>query len=189
MIACGLQMFSVLFLCALTSAADAMELQPGSVQNLVFRDVDGNNLATADGHVTVITVVTRENETKARAIADLVPDRYVGERNFRYVTLVNFQGKLFRPVHGLTRAVIRSRLEAEAKKLQPKYAAKKINRDPRGDIYVIPDFDGSAVARLGLPQQLSEIVVFVFNGKGRLVERWKGVPPGDALAKAIADAE
>ncbi|MEP6956170.1 MAG: hypothetical protein ABI883_05040, partial [Chthoniobacterales bacterium] len=87
----------------------AASLQPGSVYELSFSDVDGNNLSTADGHVTIITVVTREQEEKAHAVADLVPERYIGDPKYRYVTLVNFQGKLAGPLQGVTRAVIRNR--------------------------------------------------------------------------------
>jgi hypothetical protein len=168
--------------------ADADQFTPGSIHRLTFRDVDGNDLSTSDGHVTILTVITRDNEEKARAIADLVPDRCVGDPRYHYVTLVNFQRKLARPFRGLTRAIIRLRLDAEAKDLRPKYAAKNLTRDPRRDLYVIADFDGVAVEQLGLSVDSGEVAVFVFNGAGKLVARWEGVPPGSSLPKAIADA-
>lgn len=170
-------------------SADASGLAPGSVHRLVFHDVDGNDLSTADGHVTIITVITRDNENEAHAVADKVPDRYKGDSKYRYVTLVNFQRKLFGLVQGLTRAVIRHRLEAEAKELRPDYAARKVGHDPRGDLHVIADFDGEGVQKLGLPVNGNAVTVFIFNGAGKLVARWNGVPPGDSLAKAIVAAE
>jgi hypothetical protein len=181
--------FLLLLFAGEVGVAVAAEWQPGVSHDLTFRDVDGNDLSTNDGHVTVITVVTRADEANARAVADLVPDQYVGDANYRYVTLVNFQGRLARPFHGLTRAIIRTRLASEARELKPQYLAKKIARDPRDDLHVIADFDGSAVARLGLPANDAGVAVFVFDGKGKLVARWNGVPPDDSLAKALASAE
>lgn len=165
--------------------AGAGEWKVGSTHALSFQDVDGNEISTAAGRVTIITVATRAQEENARAVADLVPDRYVGDPKYRYVTLVNFQNKLAGPLQGLTRAVIRNRLKAEAEELKPQYRAKKIERDPRSDLHVIADFDGSASQRLGLSES-AETAVFVFNGAGKLLGRWDGVPPGDALPQVLA---
>ncbi|MEP6808908.1 MAG: hypothetical protein ABI992_01590 [Chthoniobacterales bacterium] len=167
----------------------AGELKPGGVYHLSFQDVDGTNLSTSDGHVTIVTVVTRADEDKARKVADLVPDRYVGSEKYRYVTLVNFQGKLPGPFQGLTRAIIRNRLGVEARELLPDYAKRKITHDPRGDLHAIADFDGKAVGQLGLPVENDAVVVFLFNGRGELLARWNGVPPANgAMAKILAEA-
>ena len=187
MIARSLQSFFLAFIFA--GAAVAAELQIGSVHQLIFRDVDGRDLSTSAGHVTIITVITRENEANARVVARLVPEHCVGDPKYRYITLVNFQGKLPRPVQGLTRAIIRSRLDAEAKALKPRYVRKNLIRDPRPDVYVIADFDGSAVKRLGLSPDSARLAVFVFDGKGTLIARWNEVPTEEALAKAITAAE
>ncbi len=187
MIARALQSFSIALLLA-TGLATAAPLQPGSVYALSFRDVDGRDLATADGHVTTITLVTREQEEKAQAVADLVPARYVGDQKYRYVTAVDFQGKLPGPLQGLTRAIIRNRLDAEAKKMKAGYTAKKLTQDPRKDLFVVADFDGTAAKQLGVSADAGDISVFVFNGRGKLVARWTGVPPGDSLGKALAAA-
>lgn len=189
MIARALQLFSVVLLLALTAGAQPSRLEPGRTYSFSLRDVDGNDLATADGHVTVITVATRENEEQAQAAADRVPDRCLGNPKYRYITVVNFQRKLAGPFQGLTRAIIRNRLDAEAKKLKPEYDAKKLTRDPRRDIFVVADFDGSAVAHLGLAPEANGVAVFVFDGRGKLVSSWNSVPPGNSLADAIATAE
>lgn len=181
--------FSILFLGAWTVRAAPDQFTPGSSHRLTFHDVDGRTLSTSDGHVTILTVVTRADEDKARTVADLVPDRYIGDQKYRYITLVNFERKLLSPVHGLTRAIIRNRLTAEAKELQPQYLAKKITHDPRRDLYVIADFDGSATEQLGLSAEATALAVFVFNGKGELLAHWSEVPPGDALPKILAAAE
>ena len=185
----SLQCFFLALLVAISSALEAMALQSGETHRLTFRDVDGNDLSTADGHVTIIVVVTRQKEEQARQISKLVPDHCIGDPRYRYITLVNFQRDLARPLQGMTRGIIRKRLDAEAKALQPRYSAKNISRDPRRDVYVAADFDGAAVSRLGMTPTSSDVAVFVFNGAGKLVQQWTGVPSKDAFAKAVATAE
>jgi hypothetical protein len=189
MIARSLQLFSIVLLLATSVRAQPAHLEQGRTYNFSLRDVDGNDLATADGHVTVIAVVTRDNEEQAHAIADAVPDRCIGNPKYRYITLVNFQRKLASPFQGITRAVIRNRLDAEATKLKPQYQAKKLTRDPRRDIFVVADFDGSAVSKLGIAPESNTIAAFVFDGRGKLIATWNGVPPHNALGDAIANAE
>ncbi len=173
---------------ALAPAVFPAPLQVGGAHVLTFRDVDGNDLSTNDGRVTIVTVITRADEDKARQVADLIPDRYVGDEKFRYITLVNFERKIASPFQGLTRAIIRTRLAAEARELKRDYLAKKILRDPRRDIHVIADFDGSAIERLGLSGRGQGIAVFIFNGAGKLVARWSGVPSPGAISGALASA-
>ena len=184
-----LQCFFMVLLLAAAPAVQGAALQPGDTYRLNFRDVDGNDLSTAEGRVTIIAVVTRRSEEKARAISQRVPDHCIGDPRYRYITLVNFQRSLVGPLQGITRAVIRGRLDNEARRLQPEYAAKKITRDARRDLYVVADFDGSAVTRLGMAPDSNDVAVFVFDGRGKLVQQWIDVPPEDALAKAIAIAE
>jgi hypothetical protein len=189
MITRSLQSFFLAFILAGSATEAAAELQVGAAHQLTFRDVDGQDLSTAAGHVTIITVITRENENEARVVSKLVPERCIGDPKYRYVTLVNFQGKLPAPLRGGTRAVIRSRLDAEAKGLKPKYVAKHLTRNPRDDVYVVADFDSSAVTRLGLSPDSAKVRVFVFNGKGMLVARFDEVPSEAAMVKAITAAE
>jgi hypothetical protein len=158
-------------------------LQPGETHRLTFRDVDGNDLSTADGHVTIIVVVTRRSEEQARQISRLVPEHCIGDPKYRYITVVNFQKGMVGPLQGITRAVIRNRPRRRSEALQPKYSAKNIKRDPRRDVYVVADFDGAAVSRLGMAPESNDVAVFVFSGAGKLVQRWTGVPPEDALRR------
>ena len=55
------------------TAAHAAELRAGSTYPLTFTDVDRHQLSTSDGHVTIITVLTRRDEEKAQAVGDRVP--------------------------------------------------------------------------------------------------------------------
>lgn len=189
MIARSLQFISAAVLLTTNALAQASALQPGTVHRLSFHDVDGNDFSTAEGRVTIVTVVTRETEDKAHAVADQVPPKCIGDPKYRYVTLVNFQRKLPGPLQGMTRGIIRRRLDTEAQGLKKDYEAKKLTRDPRKDLYVVADFDGTAVTQLGVVPESNNISVFIFDGKGKLVQRWGDVPSAGAVAKAIAEAE
>jgi hypothetical protein len=168
--------------------ARAIELRPGNVYPATFTNVDRQQLSTSDGHVTIITVVTRKDEQKAQQVGDRIPRPYVGDPKFRLITLVNFQQNIFPPFRGMVMAIIRNRLTAEAKELQKVYTEKHLTRDPRSDILVVADFDGQAVSQLGIAPTSPEFAVFVFDGRGRLVRRWNDVPSADALAAALNEA-
>ncbi|HEY2615013.1 MAG TPA: hypothetical protein VGI42_04840 [Chthoniobacterales bacterium] len=187
MIARWLQYF---FLAAavLAVSASARELRPGNFYQLTFTDVDQQQLSLADGHVTIITVVTKQDEKKAQAVGDEIPRVYVGDPKYRLITLVNFQQKILGPFKGVVSAIIRHRLDAEAKELQSIYSAKHLNRNPRHDIFVVADFDGKAVTQLGIAPASSDFVVYVFDGRGRLIRRWTDVPSVEALNAALREA-
>jgi hypothetical protein len=178
------------FLGAILSAspARANELRPGNVYPLTFTDVDRHQLSTADGHVTILTVVTRKDEHKAEQLGDHVPNFCLGDPKYQLITVVNFQKGVFPPFQGLLMAIIRNRLDAEAKDLQKTYTSKHLNRNARSDILVVADFDGKAVSQLGIAPSSSEFAVFVFDGRGRLVRRWNDVPSAEALLAAVNEA-
>lgn len=179
------------FLITLLAAAtlQAAEVRVGNNYQLSFTDVDQHQLSTSDGHVTIITVVTRKDEPKAQALGDRVPRQYYGDPKFRLVNLVNFQQGIFLPFRGMIMAIIRHRLDAEAKELQKIYSKRHLKRNPRDDIFVVADFDGKAVSQLGIAPTSSEFAVFVFDGRGRLVARWNDVPSAEALADALKEAQ
>jgi len=178
------------FLAAILTAwpARANELSPGNVYPLTFPDVDRHQLSTADGHVTIITVLTRKDEEKAEQVGDRVPHIYLGDPKYRLITLVNFQRGIFPLLQGMINAVIRNRMDAEAKELQKIYTARHLTRNPRSDIFVVADFDGKPASQLGINSSSSEFAVFVFDGRGRLVRRWNDVPSADALTQALNEA-
>ena len=169
-------------------AVRAVELRPGNAYPLTFTDVDQHQLSTSDGHVTIITVVTGRDEQKAKMVGDRFPRVYLGDPRYRLIMVVNFQQKIFSPFRGIVAAVIRHRLDAEAKELQKIYSAKHLNRNPRYDIFVVADFDGKIVSQLDIVPTSTEFAVFAFDGRGRLVRRWNDVPSADALTAAINEA-
>ncbi|HEX7516101.1 MAG TPA: hypothetical protein VF345_02320 [Chthoniobacterales bacterium] len=183
-----LQYFFIAALVAAISAARATELRLGNAYPLTFTDVDQHQLSTSDGHVTIIMVVTKKDEQKAQTVGDRIPRVCLGDPKYRLITLVNFQQKIFPLFRGITSAIIRHRLDAEAKELQKIYSAKHLNRNPRYDIFVVADFDGKIVSQLGIAPASAEFVVFAFDGRGRLVRRWNDAPSADALNAAINEA-
>jgi hypothetical protein len=178
--------FLLLIFAAATSTA--IQLHPGNTYPLTFTDVDRHQLSTADGHVTIISVVNRRDEAKAQAVGDRVSQITAGDPKIRLITLVNFQQNIILPLRGMVSAVIRHRLDDEAKEVQKLYSERHINRNARDDIFVVADFDGKAVSQLGIAPVSPEFAVFVFDGKGRLVRRWSDVPTTEMLTQAIKEA-
>jgi hypothetical protein len=172
----------------MSPAAQANELRLGNAYSLAFTDVDHHQLATSDGHVTIITVLTKKDEQKAEQVGERVPLIYLGDPKYRLITLVNFQRSIFPLLQGMVNGVIRNRMDAEAKDLQKKYTAKHLTRNPRSDIFVVADFDGKAVSQLGIAPASSEFAVFVFDGRGRLVRRWNEVPSAEVFSAALGEA-
>jgi len=177
-----------LFLIFAAATSWAVQLHPGNTYSLTFTDVDRHELSTADGHVTIISVVNRRDEAKAQAVGDRISQITAGDPKVRLITLVNFQQGIILPLRGMVSAVIRHRLDDEAKELQKSYSQRHINRNARDDIYVVADFDGKAVSQLGIAPVSPEFAVFVFDGKGRLVRRWSDVPSSEMLAQVIKEA-
>jgi hypothetical protein len=170
------------------ATARAVELRVGNTYPLTFTDVDRHQLSTADGHVTIITVVNRRDEAKAEAVGDRESKLTFADPKFRLITLVNFQQNILPPLRGMVSAIIRHRLDAEAKEIQKSYAERHINRNARDDVYVVADFDGKAVSQLGINPISSEFAVFIFDGHGRLVRRWSDVPSAESMAQALKEA-
>ena len=177
------------FLAAATPEAAPVELRVGKTYALTLTDVDQQQLSTSDGHVTIITVVTRKDEQKAQAVGDRFPAAYLGDPHYRLITLVNFQQKLFSPFRSIALSIIRHRLDLEAKELQKIYSAKQLNRSPRSDLFVVADFDGKTVSQLGIAPASTEFAVFAFDGSGRLVRRWNDAPSVEALLAAMKEAQ
>jgi hypothetical protein len=180
--------FLAALLVASLPAARAVEPRPGNAYPLTLTDVDQHQLSTSDGHVTIITVVTRKDEQKAQMVGDRFSRTYLGDPKYRLITVVNFQQKISAPFRGIAAAIIRYRLDVEAKELQKIYSARHLNRNPRYDIFVVADFDGKIVSQLGIAPTSAEFAVFAFDGRSRLVRRWHDVPSADALTAAINEA-
>jgi hypothetical protein len=168
------------------ASSDLVEI--GKTYKLTFTDVDQQELSTADGHVTIIAVMVKADADKARILGERVPTEYKGNPVYRLVTLINFKKAISRVLQPATKAIIRYQLDREAPRIQSIYKAKGLDRHARRDLFVIADFDGTAVATLGLDVSNDTFSVFLFNREGRLLRRWNDVPSAVDLAAALRTA-
>lgn len=168
--------------------AHAVQLHEGNNYSLSFTDVDRRQHSTANGHVTVITVMTRKDEAKADAVGERVTHYTLGDPKFELINLVNFQQNVIGPLRGMFSAMIRHRLDSEAVEIQKKYDKLQIKRKARDDVFVVADFDGKSVSQLGIDPVSSEFAVFVFDGHGRLVKRWNDAPAPEEVARVLKEA-
>lgn len=160
-------------------------LSIGASYPLGFVDIDGNKHSTADGHVTVVVLTTPADREKARTVGDRVPERCLGDPDYRMITVIHFTRKHTAVGRRIATAFIRHRVNEEAKRLQIRYDGKKIVRDARKDIFVATDFDGSMSSQLGEPEGATDFSVFVFGRNGELIAQWHGVPSTEQLAAAL----
>lgn len=152
---------------------------------LSFVDVNGNNLSTTDAHVTILVLATTEDLDKARTVGDRVPDFCLGNPNYRMITVVRFTKKRGPILRKIATAVVKHRIDEEAKRLQTRYDEKKIARDAHQDIFVVTDFDGSVSSQLGESAEGAEFGVFVLSGKGEVLAQWHEVPSARQLAEVM----
>ena len=160
-------------------------LSIGATYSLGFVDIDGNKHSTADGHVTVIVLTTPAEREKARTVGDRVPERCLGNPDYRMITIVRFVRSHTVVGRRIATAFIRHRVNEEANRLQARYEGKKIARDARKDIFVATDFDGSISSQLGEAEGAADFRVFVFGRNGELIAQWHGVPSAEQLATAL----
>ena len=153
--------------------------------SLTFVDIDGNKLSTADGHVTVLVLTTTADREKVRAVGDRVPDYCLGNPNYRMITIVHFTSKHTAIGRKIATALVKHRVNEEAKRLQSRYNANKISRDARQDIFTVLDFDGSASSQLDEPGAAASFRVLVFARDGKLLAQWTDVPSAKQLADVL----
>jgi hypothetical protein len=133
----------------------------------------------------VVVLTTAGGVSKAEQVGDHTPEYCLGNPSFRQITVINFQKKRRAASRLVYRTVIRRRLDAEAQRLRPRYAARNISRDPRRDVYAVADFDGSVVAQLGARFEAADFGVFVFGRNGGLLRQWNDVPSTEELAGVL----
>jgi len=160
-------------------------LSIGATYPVSFTDIDGNKHSTADGHVTVIVLTTAADREKARTVGDRVPERCLGNTEYKMITVLRFARRHTVVGQRIATAFIRHRVNDEVKRLQTRYDVKKIIRDARKDIFVATDFDGSISSQLGEPEGVTDFRVFVFGRKGELIAQWNGVPSAEQLDAAL----
>jgi hypothetical protein len=160
-------------------------LSSGQRYVLNFVDIDGHKLSTADGHVTVLVLATTGDSEKARAVGDNIPDHCLGNPRYQMITIVHFVKRHTAIARKIALAFLRHRVKKEAKRLQARYDAGKIERDARSDILTVTDFDGTALSQLGGQPDAASFHVFVFGESGELLQQWDSVPSTEQLAAAL----
>ncbi|MFL6584026.1 MAG: hypothetical protein ACJ8KU_05870 [Chthoniobacterales bacterium] len=178
------QCFSI---CVAVAAAQAAELSVGEYCRCTLTDIAQRTLSTADGRVSVITTVTRAKQHDAVIVGNRVPQHYYGDPALRFVTMVNLQN-FSGALRGMTSAFVRRRFDLEIQRLQPIYRSMGRNRDPREDLFIVPDFDGRAMSQLGISGGATKTNVFVLTGDGRVVAHWSKLPPAEDLLAALESA-
>ena len=161
-------------------------LSNGQRYRVNFVDVDGNALSTADGHVTVLVVITPADSEKARAVGDRAPDYCLGNPKYRMITILDFARRHTQIGRKIATMFVRHRLSEEAKRLQARYDEKKIARNARGDIFTVTDFDGTVSSQFSGQSPAANFRVFVFARDGELLQQWDDVPTAvelDAVLK------
>jgi hypothetical protein len=160
-------------------------LSIGSTYSLSFVDIDGNKLSTADGLVTVLVLATPADREKARTVGDRIPERCLGNPNYRMITIIRFGKRHAMIGRRIATAFVRHRVNEEARRLQARYDGKGIGRDARKDINIVTDFDGSVSSQLGEPEVAADFCVLVFGRHGELLAQWHGVPSAEQLTVAL----
>ena len=164
-------------------------LSNGQCYALNFVDIDGHKLSTADGHVTVLVLATTGDSEKVRAVGDRVPDYCLGNAKYKMITVIHFKQKHTAIGRNIATAFLRHRVKEEAKRLQARYDAKKIERDARSDIFTVTDFDGTALSQLGGQTGAANFHVFVFGESGELLQQWNNVPSTADLAAVLKQSD
>lgn len=160
-------------------------LSIGTSYSLTFTDIDGNQLSTAGGRVTVLVLTTIADREKVRTVGDRVPDYCLSNPNYRMITIVRFTRKHTAIGRKIATALVEHRVNEEARRLQSRYDANKISSDARKDIFTVTDFDGSASSQLGEPTQWPSFRVLVFARDGKLLAQWTDVPSAKQLAEVL----
>jgi len=163
----------------------AADLVIGEKYSFNFTDVDGHAFSTADNHVTLVVLTTITDVAKARAVGDRVPDRCLGDPTYRMISVLTFEKKHSRPVRALLAALVRRRLDSEARGLQHRYDQLKIRGDARRDVFAVADFDGALASQPGAKPGASKLRVFVFGRDGKLLQQWSDVPSTEELDQAL----
>ena len=171
--------------CLLLAVSLHGTLSNGQHYALNFVDIDDHKLSTADGHVTVLVLATTGDLEKVRAVGDRTPDYCLGNPRYRMITVVHFFKKHTAIGRRIATAFVRLRVQEEARRLQARYDARKIERHARSDIFTVTDFDGTALSQLGGQSEAASFRVFVFGESGELLHQWSDVPSADQLAAAL----
>lgn len=177
--------FGAIVACCVGSASLHGAISSGATYSVGFTDIDGKKHSTADGHVTVLVLTGTVDREKARAVGDRIPDRCLGNPDYKMITVLHFERNHTAVGRRISTALIRHRINTEAKRLQARYDGQKIAREAKSDIFVVADFDGTVSSQLVQQGQGADFQVLVFARDGKLLAQWADVPSPKQLADVL----
>ncbi|HEY4284107.1 MAG TPA: hypothetical protein VGM62_13655 [Chthoniobacterales bacterium] len=160
-------------------------LTTGQMVRFKVTDVDGRKLSALDGPTTMLVLTTRQDLDKAQLIGNRAPERCLGNPKFRMITVIQFNKSTSQAMRFVYSALVRKRVAAEANRLKPRYRAKKLTTDPRQDVHVVADFDGTTAAQLGLSDSAGLFAVVILTPDGVVLREWRVVPSAQELDIAL----
>jgi hypothetical protein len=165
------------------------DLSVGQTYRISFTDLNGNNLSTADGHITTVALVSKANVDKAHALGDRTPDLCLGNPSYRMLTIVAFEMEHTRPMRAFIMSIMRRRVNSEAHRLQDRYNQLKVARDARKDVFAVADFDGAIAAKFDSKPSATLFRVFAFGKNGELLKQWDDLPSAEELTAALKPSD
>jgi hypothetical protein len=173
--------FQLALLFACSSLAGASDEK---VYALKFTDVDGNQLSTADGRITVLVFATSTDISRAEVVGDRIPDFCLGNSSYRMITVVEAKTHSA-PVRLAFASVARRRLDSAAKRIQVRYDSHKITRTARQDVFAVIDFGSTIAANFTNASDAFNFRVVVLGPTGGVRKEWTQLPTTEELAAAL----
>lgn len=160
----------------------------GFCSEIKLEDVDGKTIVLnkAD-RVTVVLYCTESTQEQTRRYGGAL-DPFKGRSDFRYVVLLDLRGSFAALAKGYVRRRIQTDLDEEAKRLRPFYRKNGNASDPRKDLSVVTDYDGSAMRLVGWKDRSKTARILVFNKAGKPWKEWEALKDDKLLSKAVQQA-
>jgi len=151
--------------------------------------IGGGSVSLANGVPTILTIIQHDNENAARKVGQYITDEQFATGEVTMITILNFQGNLQPSLEKITEAQIKMDLQKESARLGPIYRRLGVGHSPMKNLHVVTDFDGSVASSFKVDTAEDPAVVMIFDGKGRLVARFPGVPGRSQFLEYLKKAE
>ncbi len=134
----------------------------------------------APGRPTLLLLVAQESADQVDPVVEAVREVYPDTAQLRVATVID--GRKFpRVVRGVAEALIKSRFNDEAKKLEP-------GQDPADWIYIIPDWEAEVMQALGIESVGETIAVAALAADGTLHGPYQGEDTASSAVELVKKA-
>ncbi|HSI82274.1 MAG: hypothetical protein ACAI35_22260 [Candidatus Methylacidiphilales bacterium] len=154
---------------------------------ITVKDADDRNVTFNPAGKTVVVLNCNPTTQWRTRDAGMALDTFQGNKNFRLIVLVDLRSSMAKVVKGYVMKRMRTDLDAEAVRIKPFYAAKGNLDNPRNDISVIPDWNGSICAQLSWPEESPNFRAVVFKD-GQELKRFDNLTEDGPLVAAVRTA-